>query len=82
MNPINVSSGTYIVLDIENNDKDLKCKVDYYLRISKYKNIFAEGYTPNWSEKVFVIKNVKNAVPQAYVKEDFDGKKSLEFFMK
>ena len=28
--------------------------------ISKYKKIFAKGCTPNWSEKVFVIKEVKN----------------------
>ena len=29
------------------------------LRISKYKNVFANGYTPNWSEEVFVIKKVR-----------------------
>ena len=33
------------------------------VRMSKYKNIFATGYTPNWSKKVFVIKNVKNTMP-------------------
>ena len=33
------------------------------VRILKYKNIFAKGYTPNWSEEVFVIKKVKNTVP-------------------
>ena len=32
-------------------------------RISKYKNIFAIGYVPNWSEEIFVIKKVKNTVP-------------------
>ena len=32
-------------------------------RLSKYKSIFAKGYTPNWSEEVFVIKKVKNTVP-------------------
>ena len=32
------------------------------MTISKYKNIFAKGYTPNWSEKVFVIKKIKNIV--------------------
>ena len=29
----------------------------------KYKNIFAKGKVPNWSEEVFVIKKVKNIVP-------------------
>ena len=31
--------------------------------MSKYKNNFAKGYVPNWSEDVFVIKKVKNTVP-------------------
>ena len=30
--------------------------------ISKYNNIFAKEYTPNWSEDDFVIKKVKNTV--------------------
>ena len=34
---------------------------------SKHKNIFAEGYTPNWSEEVFVIKKVRNTVPWTHV---------------
>ena len=45
------------------NDKDPKFEVSDNVRISKYKNIFAKGYTPNWSEDVFVIKIVKNTVP-------------------
>ena len=38
----------------EVNDKYWKFKVGYHVRISNYKNIFAKGYTPNWSEEVFV----------------------------
>ena len=34
-----------------------------HVRRSKYKIIFATGYTPNWSKEVFLIKIVKNAVP-------------------
>ena len=45
------------------NDKNSKFKVGDHERISKYKNIFAKGHTPNWSEEVFVIKDVKNTVP-------------------
>ena len=47
----------------EFNDKDPKFKVEDHVRTSKYKNIFAKGYTPNWYEEVFVIKEVKNTVP-------------------
>ena len=46
----------------EVNDKDPKFKVVDYVRISKYKIIFAKGYTPNWSEEVFVIIEVKHFV--------------------
>ena len=33
------------------------------LEFQNIKNIFAKGYTPNWSEKVFVIIRIKNTVP-------------------
>ena len=35
--------------------------------MSKYKNAFAKGYAPSWSDEVFVIKKVKNSVPWTYV---------------
>ena len=52
---------------LRSNDKNPKFKVGDHVRISKYKNIFAKGYSPNWSEEVFVIKKVKNTVPWTYV---------------
>ena len=63
MKPIDVKDNTYINADKEINNKDPKFKVGDCVRISKYKNIFAKGYMPNWSEEVFVIKKVKNTVP-------------------
>ena len=56
MKPIDVKDNTYINTGKDVNDKDPNFKVDDHVRISKYKNIVAKGYTPNWSEKVFVIK--------------------------
>ena len=47
MKPIDVKDNTYINIDKEVNDKDPKFIVGNHVRISKYKNIFAEGYTPN-----------------------------------
>ena len=41
------------------NKKTPKFKVGDYVRISKYKNIFAKSYTPNWSEEVFIINKIK-----------------------
>ena len=73
MKPIDVKDNTYINTDKEVNDKDPKFKVGYHVRISKYKNIFAKGYTPYWFEEVFVIKEVKSTVPWTYVINDFNG---------
>ena len=56
MKPIDVKDNTYINIDKEINNKDPKFKVGDRVRISKYKNIFAKSYTPNWSEELFVIK--------------------------
>ena len=72
MKPIDVKDNTYINTDKETNDKDPKFKVGDRVRISKYKNIFAKGYTPNWSEEVLVIKKVKNTVPWAHVIKDLN----------
>ena len=73
MKPIDVKDNTYINIGKEVNNKDPKFKVDDHVRISKYKNIFAKGYTPNWSEEVFVIKKVKNTVPWTFVINDLNG---------
>ena len=50
MKPIDVKDNTYINFKKEVNDKDPKFKVGDHVRISKYKKIFAKGYTPNQSE--------------------------------
>ena len=73
MKPINVEHNTYIDFEKEVNDKDTKFKVGDHVRISKYKNIFAKGYTPNWSEEVFIIKKVKNTVPWIYIINDLNS---------
>ena len=63
MKPIDVKDNTYIDFGKEVNYNDPKFKVGNHVRISKYKNIFAKCYTPNWSEEIFVIKKIKNTVP-------------------
>ena len=80
MKPIDVKDNTYIITDKEINDKDPKFKVGDHLRIAKYKNIFAKGYTSNWSEEVFAIKKVKNTVPWTYVINDLNGEEIMGTF--
>ena len=56
MKPVDVKSSTYIDFNKENDKRDPKFEVRDHIRISKYKNIFAKGHTPNWFEEVFVNK--------------------------
>ena len=80
MKPIDVKDNTYIDFEKKVNDKDPKFKIGDHVRFSKYKNIFAKGYTPNWSEEVFVIKKVKNTVPWTYVINDLNGEEIIGTF--
>ena len=57
--PVNVKDNTYIDFKKEVNNKNPKFKVGDHVRISKYKNIFAKGYMPNWSEKYSLLKKLK-----------------------
>ena len=54
--PIDVKDNKYLDFNKNVNNEDPKFKVGDHVRISKYKNIFAKGYAPNWSEEVCAIK--------------------------
>ena len=73
MNLIDVTSDSYGEYNKDSNEKDPKFKVGDNVRISKYKIIFAKGYTENWSERLFVIGKIKNIVPWTYVISDLNG---------
>ena len=72
MKAVHVNSNTYVESSKEINNKNPKFIVGDDPAISKYENIFAKGYTPNWSEEIFVIKKDKNTVPQTYVINDLN----------
>ena len=55
MNPIDVKTGSFDEYSTDSNAKDAKFKIGNHVRISKYKNIFAKGHAPNWSEEDFAI---------------------------
>ena len=59
MKPIYVKSDSFAEHNEESNERDPIFKVGNHFRISKYKNLFAKGYAPNWSEKFFVVKQNK-----------------------
>ena len=70
----------YINFNKENNKEDPKFKIGNHVGISKYKNIFAKDFTPNFSEDVFVIKKVKNIVQWTYAINDLNSEEIVGTF--
>ena len=70
MKPKDVTDDSFVEYSEETNKKSPKFKVGDNVRISKYKNIFAKGYRPNWSEELFVVNKVQNTVPWSYLIND------------
>ena len=69
--PMDVGDDSFAEYNEESNEKDPNFKVGYHVRISKYKkNIFVNGYAPNWSEEIFVIEKIKNTVPWTCIIND------------
>ena len=71
--PIGVTGDSYADYNEDFNKKYPKFNISDHLRISTYKNVFAKGYTPNWSEEVFVVTKIKNTVSWTYVFSDLNG---------
>ena len=71
--PIDVTGDSYADYNKDFNKKYPKFNISDHLRISTYKNVFAKGYAPNWSEEVFVVSKIKNTVPWTYVVSDLNG---------
>ena len=80
MKTVDVKTNTYIDSSEEINDKDSKFEIGNIVKISKYKNIFAKGYTPIWPKEFFVIIKVKNTVPWTYVINDLNGEEVFGTF--
>ena len=80
MKPFDVKNNTCIGFKKEVSDKNHKFKVGDHERVSKYENIFAKGYMPNWSEEIFIIRKIKNTVPWTYVLNDLNGEKIIGTF--
>ena len=78
MKPIDVGDNKRVYID-EHNGKDSRFKVGDRVRISKFKILFAKGYTPNWSTEIFIINKI-NTVPYTYNLKDINGEKIIGSF--
>ena len=80
MKPVDVKSNTYINSSKAIKNKYPKFKIWDIVRISKYKNIFAKCYIPNWSEEVLMVKKVKNTVLWTYFIIALNGEEIIGTF--
>ena len=64
----------------EYNKKDSTFNVGDRVRISKFKNIFAKGYTPNWSREIFIVDKINDTVPYTYNLKDLNGEEIIGSF--
>ena len=77
--PIDVGDNKRVYID-EHNEKDSRFKVGDRVRISKFKNIFAKGYTPNWSKEIFIVDKINDTVPYTYNIKDLNGEEIIGSF--
>ena len=64
----------------EHNEKDSRFKLGDRVRISIFKNIFAKGYTPNWSKEIFIVDKVNDTVPYTYNIKDLNDEEIIGSF--
>ena len=79
MKPIDVKNNKRVYID-EHNEKDSRFKLGDRVRISKFKNIFAKGYTPNWSKEIFIVNEINDTVPYTYNIKDLNDEEIIGSF--
>ena len=80
MKPIDVGDNNKRVYIDEHNEKDSRFKVGDRVRISKFKNIFAKGYAPNWSSEIIILDKVNDTVPYTYSLKDLNDEEIIGSF--
>ena len=81
MKPIDVrdNNNKRVYID-EHNEKRSRFKVGDTVRISKFKNIFAKGYTPNVSKEIFIVDKINDTVPYTYNLKDLNDEETIGSF--
>ena len=79
MKPTDVKNNKRVYID-EHNEKDSRFKVGDRVRISRYKNIFAKGYSPNWCKEIFIVDKINDTVPYTYNLKDLSDKEIIGSF--
>ena len=79
MKPKDVKNSKRVYID-EHDEKDSRFKVGDRVRISKFKNIFAKGYTRNWSREIFIVIKINDTVPYTYNLKDLNDEEIIGSF--
>ena len=79
MKPIDIADNKRVYTD-EHNEKDSRFKVGGRVRISKFKTIFAKGYTPNWSKEIFTVDKINDRVSYTYNLKDLNEEEIIGSF--
>ena len=79
MKPKDVKNNKRVYID-EHDEKDSRFKVGDRVRISKFKNIFAKGYTRNWSREIFIVIKINDTVPYTYNLKDLNDEEIIGSF--
>ena len=79
MKPIDVKNNARVYID-EHNEKDSRIKVGDRVRISKFKNMFAKGYTPNSSKEIFIVDKINDTVQYTYNIKDLNDEEIIGSF--
>ena len=80
MKPIDVGNNNKRVYIDEHNEKRSSFKVGDRVTISKFKNIFAKGYTPNRSREIFIVNKINDTVPYTYNIKDLNDEEIIGSF--
>ena len=80
MKPKDVKDDNKRVYIEEHNEKSARYNVGDRVRISKFKNIFAKGCTPNWNREIFIVNKINDTVPYTYNLKDLNDKEIVGSF--
>ena len=80
MKPKDVGNNNKRVYIDKHNEKRSRFKVGDRVKISKFKNIFAKGHTPNWSREIFLVNKINDTVPYTYNIKDLTDAEIISSF--
>ena len=80
MKPKDVENNNKRVYIDEHNEERCRFKVGDRVRISKFKNIYAKGYTRNWSREIFIVNKINDTIPYTYNIKDLSDEEIIGSF--